>query len=58
MPEFALWAMPKMLEKIEEARRRSHESNHTLGVENGGSRSSTHLLHFAPLELAEFWPQA
>ena len=42
--------------RIWEARRHSQESNHTFGVENGGSKSSTHLLHFVPPEVDELRP--
>ena len=55
--EFATWVKPKMPEGIGEARRHSQEPNHTLGVENGGLRWSTHLLCITPLELAALRPQ-
>ena len=54
--EFATWAKPKMSKGIREAQQRSQEPNHTLGVENGGPRWSTHLLHMLPPELAALQP--
>ena len=46
-----------MLGRIWEARQHSKESNHTLDVENGGSRSSTHLLRFVLSEVDELRPR-
>ena len=56
MANSSTWVEQKNAGGVGEACRRSHEPNHTLSVENDGSRRSTHLLIW-PSEIAVLWPQ-